>query len=1331
MATSSASLDQSPRSNWVEETEKKTGKGLPPGIRKVARKLKQLHPEWSLSRCIATAISRSKVWAAGGSAKGARNTAGWEALKGANKARMGGKGVSAAHPAYEGAVLQLAHAYGGDAVPSLSSQLLELAQPLDEVTGHLLDLAAPAAESAEGRRRAAAKGMALPGGSFPVPDVAHLKKAMKAYGRGTSPEKRAKVVALIRRAAKKLGVANEQWVRDWLSEHSGGTRKDEVAAAEPADDVSWLDLADKVTEESLRLARQRAKELGKEEKGGGSKKKFNAAAHPRAGAGSPTGGQFVPAGTARNSQAAQAQKDTKAADNSAKLQQGKVDPAKLTDDELQKLSRYVYSWKSSDPKVVAARVKVAAALRKRGMDPGKFGSLAGAKPTPKPKPTRKPKATPKPARTGTVAAAQRADLVQWLDLATERRVRTPAGVKRYNRPIGAVITAGSAPKVRRGADFVRSALKGRATRQQKTSAAADRLSGLDSTTRAGVLGKATPQQLAAMDTEFARRAEKLGKPGQVSKAHADVKAARGAARKPAAGKPAAPAADDRLAKLTPAQRDAVLAARAKRAQKQGQVASKAQGEAAFGKNPAEGSAERAAAVERFRQLGRPREATSAGKGGAAAERPTPDMSNPEKLSDAELDAKLADSKVRLRAAFENDPRRSGQAFADAKLYADVMASEKRRRNVAAGAKPLPPTPEERAQARLAGQQQHTAEAAQRRAAATPKPAPAPPKPSAKEAEDWLHGEGESQRVARAFGAYYAEKVEPGTALPTAKRQFDSDPAAREFYDRTDTSRAPASLEQARARQAGQQRRTERAAAAAETPAERNQRLLAAERAEEGRRTRELDVNQDRTDAQLDAMSEQDLERLQNRLLTTSHSLPNSEWQQRQRLQAQADRAGAARARKQQGASVTSLAERRTSTQQPTPAGQAFPTGPREADSVAPGMVIDTGDERVTIASVQRGKRSGTVDLVDTTGKAHTYGTGERARVVGGTRPDTTDALERPTPTSRAFPVGPREADNIAPGMQVDVGDRAPITVASVERGRQSGTVDLVDTTGKRHTFGTSERAHVVGGTRPGKGGAAGSGGSPDVDALLGMPSAGAQQAAVGRMSVDELRAVDDELTRRGSVSGARRAVAQRLAATVEDRRPLEALAADERAQGTRRTEALDIGAAINARQQAAPDLAAERKRVERHTQRYTSEQRATHAAAHTLGPRQRQATGENFYTHPDLPNSAFSTRDEAARAAVRAKAAQNPRAVPGTPENIAARQQARARGASQPSMFAGEEEQKMTDVAVRRQAAGTLFDEEPNDEAAAVAEMTRPRTASTRAAQAELQRARRNRNRRR
>lgn len=65
-------------------------------------------------------------------------------------------------------------------------------------------------------------------------------------------------------------------------------------------------------------------------------------------------------------------------------------------------------------------------------------------------------------------------------------------------------------------------------------------------------------------------------------------------------------------------------------------------------------------------------------------------------------------------------------------------------------------------------------------------------------------------------------------------------------------------------------------------------------------------------------------------------------------------------------------------------------------------------------------------------------------------------------------------------------------------------------------------------------------------------------------------------------------------------------------------------------------LKAEAKKVTRCFHAYSPEQRANHAASHRLGHRQRASTGEFFYVHPAFPNTAFSTRGAAARAAVEA-----------------------------------------------------------------------------------------------
>lgn len=87
LATSSASLDRSPNKNWVENAGQ-----LPPYVRKLARAIEK--SGHTLSSAISIAISRIKVWAAGGDdveadtrAKAVKALAQWEALKAKNAAK--------------------------------------------------------------------------------------------------------------------------------------------------------------------------------------------------------------------------------------------------------------------------------------------------------------------------------------------------------------------------------------------------------------------------------------------------------------------------------------------------------------------------------------------------------------------------------------------------------------------------------------------------------------------------------------------------------------------------------------------------------------------------------------------------------------------------------------------------------------------------------------------------------------------------------------------------------------------------------------------------------------------------------------------------------------------------------------------------------------------------------------------------------------------------------------------------------------------------------------------------------------------------------------------
>ena len=85
--SSSASLDESPEHNWVEDAG-----GLPPYVRKLARGI--MKSGKTKSQAIAIAISRIKRWAAGGEdvdadtrAKSAKALAQWESTKAKNKAK--------------------------------------------------------------------------------------------------------------------------------------------------------------------------------------------------------------------------------------------------------------------------------------------------------------------------------------------------------------------------------------------------------------------------------------------------------------------------------------------------------------------------------------------------------------------------------------------------------------------------------------------------------------------------------------------------------------------------------------------------------------------------------------------------------------------------------------------------------------------------------------------------------------------------------------------------------------------------------------------------------------------------------------------------------------------------------------------------------------------------------------------------------------------------------------------------------------------------------------------------------------------------------------------
>lgn len=67
-------------------------------------------------------------------------------------------------------------------------------------------VATPTYQRAAGRKKLAKKKQALGDGSFPIPNVSYLGKAIKAVGRA-APGKRPALAALIRKRAKQLGSA--------------------------------------------------------------------------------------------------------------------------------------------------------------------------------------------------------------------------------------------------------------------------------------------------------------------------------------------------------------------------------------------------------------------------------------------------------------------------------------------------------------------------------------------------------------------------------------------------------------------------------------------------------------------------------------------------------------------------------------------------------------------------------------------------------------------------------------------------------------------------------------------------------------------------------------------------------------------------------------------------------------------------------------------------------------------------------------------------------------------------------------------------------------------
>lgn len=201
--------------NWIEREG-----GLPEYIERIA---KHLHYEegMTISHAIAAAVNTVKRWARKGkvvkygdpknknvttitAAQAAKAVAEWEAKKASAKARSGGRISSKSINLAEGNVDL--------------NQLVERANAIEDPVSRgkarqaIVDLAFPAGgPPAFTRKKEAAKGNALPDGSFPIDDVAQLRKAVLAFGR--AKDKAAAKRHIIKRA-KELN-ATGSLPKDW------------------------------------------------------------------------------------------------------------------------------------------------------------------------------------------------------------------------------------------------------------------------------------------------------------------------------------------------------------------------------------------------------------------------------------------------------------------------------------------------------------------------------------------------------------------------------------------------------------------------------------------------------------------------------------------------------------------------------------------------------------------------------------------------------------------------------------------------------------------------------------------------------------------------------------------------------------------------------------------------------------------------------------------------------------------------------------------------------------------------------------------------------------
>jgi hypothetical protein len=249
---------------------KHKGMQLPAYIQHIANDLREKRG-MTTSRAIATAIAAVKRWAAGGGkvdpttrAAATKAVAEWEALKARAHASSGAKKAVRATEANVALVrsadrlqhivseaigqAQLGRRFanrvtiGEGILVGLGSRHPELALrtareflgedafdvDLDYSDPELVALAQEASVdlSAEGRKKLAAKGHAMPHGGYPIPNVSFLKKAIQAFGRSANP---AATKAWIIKRAKALG-ATGMLPDGWDVKESVAAAQEMVAA---------------------------------------------------------------------------------------------------------------------------------------------------------------------------------------------------------------------------------------------------------------------------------------------------------------------------------------------------------------------------------------------------------------------------------------------------------------------------------------------------------------------------------------------------------------------------------------------------------------------------------------------------------------------------------------------------------------------------------------------------------------------------------------------------------------------------------------------------------------------------------------------------------------------------------------------------------------------------------------------------------------------------------------------------------------------------------------------------------------------------------------------